>query len=185
MTVKWERFSGSTDIFAVRLSFIPDPDQSLAADVDDAASWGALQIWVEGQNLCSHVDQGEVLQSVHWYLLPFLEWLADVWNPLPHEEKLPNSNTAESAATALAVTRVAPPLVAEADVLVWEEEWYEWRMRHAIRAARTGGLFPNVVFRRLRDLIEVSWEDERLAGTPRGFHFSAGTGVARLAPPLR
>jgi Zn-dependent peptidase ImmA (M78 family) len=184
VTVKWERFCGSTDLFAVRLSFMPDPDQNLAADVDEAASWGALQIWIDGQNLCAHVDQGEVLQSVHWYLLPFLEWLADAWNPLLHEEKLPNRNAAESAALALAATRTAPPLATEADSLAWDEEWYEWRARHALRTARNGGLLPNVVFRRLRDLVEVSWEDEHLAGTPQGFHFSAARGVVRVAPEL-
>jgi Zn-dependent peptidase ImmA (M78 family) len=43
---------------------------------------------------------------------------------------------------------------------------------------------PNVVFRRMRDLVEISWEDERLVGTPPGFHFSAASGVARVAPDL-
>jgi Zn-dependent peptidase ImmA (M78 family) len=161
---------------------MPDPHPGAPADDDDAASWGALQIWADGQNLCAHVDQGEVLQSVHWHLLPFLEWLADSWNGLLHEEKLPNRNTEASAANALASTRVAPPLATEADTLLWDEEWYGWRTRHALRTARAGGLLPNIVFRRLRDLVEISWIDEDLAGTPQGFHFSAAGGVYTAAP---
>jgi hypothetical protein len=63
MTIRWERFEGSTDLFAVRLSFLVDPDRAGATDSDEAVSWGSFQIWVEGQNLCSHVDQGENFSS--------------------------------------------------------------------------------------------------------------------------
>ncbi|MDX5456572.1 ImmA/IrrE family metallo-endopeptidase [Micromonospora tulbaghiae] len=182
MTVRWERFAGSTDSFAVRLAFMPDPDQGVGADPADAASWGAIQFWVNGQNLCAHVDQGEMLQSAHWYLLPLLEWFAENWNPLLHEEKLPNRNIAETAAEALELTRNAPPLAGETETVSWEEERYEWRARHAIRAARSGGLLPNIIIRRLRDLIEVSWNDEPLAGTPDGFRYSCANGAALLHP---
>jgi hypothetical protein len=108
MTVRWERFTGSTDIFAVRIAFTPDPDIGAAADPEESASWGSFQLWARGQNLCAHVDQGEVLQSTHWYMLPLLEWLADNWNALLHEEKLPNRNSADTAVDALSTTRFAP-----------------------------------------------------------------------------
>ncbi|KAB1095191.1 ImmA/IrrE family metallo-endopeptidase [Micromonospora aurantiaca] len=182
MTVRWERFAGSTDSFAIRLAFMPDPDKGAGADPSDAASWGAIQFWVNGQNLCTHIDQGEVLQNAHWYLLPLLEWLAENWNPLLHEEKLPNRNIAETAAEALELTRNAPPLAGEAETVSWEEERFEWRARHAIRSARSGGLLPNIVIRRLRDLIEISWNDEPLAGTPDGFRYSCTNGAALLPP---
>lgn len=182
MTVRWEKFTGRTDVFAIRLSFSPDPDQGVAINADEAASWGRLQLWVKGQNLCAHVDQGELLEGIHWYMLPLLEWLADVWNPLLHEERLPNRNVGDTAAESLSLTRNVPPLAAEIDIATWEEEWYEWRRRHALRAARSGGLFPNIVFRRLHDYIEISWDDERSAGTPSGFRFSLGQGSALLDP---
>jgi len=182
MTVRWERFAGSTDSFAVRLAFIPDPDAGVAIDPADAASWGAIQIWVQGQNLCAHVDQGEVLQSAHWYLLPLLEWFAENWNPLLHEEKLPNRNSSETAVAALEATRNPPALAGEAETVAWEEEQYEWRSRHSLRTARAGGLLPNIIIRRFRDLIEISWNDEPLAGTPAGFRYSATNGTALLYP---
>ncbi len=171
MTVRWETFAGSTDTFAVRLAFMPDPDAGTAAHPDEAAAWGAFQLWVDGQNLCAHIDQGEILQNAHWYLLPLLEWLVESWNALLHEEKLPNRNAAESAIGTLVVTRNPPPLAGAAESVAWEEEWYEWWRRHALRAARSGGLFPNVVIRRMRDFIEISWDDEPLAGTPIGFQY--------------
>jgi Zn-dependent peptidase ImmA (M78 family) len=182
MTVRWEKFAGDTDVFAIRLSFSPDPDQGLAAHPDEAASWGSLQLWVKGQNLCAHVDQGELLLGVHWYMLPFLEWLVEVWNPLLHEERLPNRNVGDVAVESLAYTRNAPALAAELDIYAWEQEWYDWYARHALRAARDGGLFPNVVLRRLHDYIEVSWDDEPPAGAPSGFRFSLAKGSALLDP---
>ena len=182
MTVRWEKFSGSTDIFAIRLSLIPDPDDGIAIDSDESASWGRLELWVNGQNLCSHVEQGELFQGVHWYMLSFLEWIADSWNPLLHEEKLPNRNIGDSAVESLTITRNPPALAAELDIVAWEQEWYEWNGRHALRAARNGGLFPNIVLRRLHDYIEISWDGELPAGSPPGFRFNLSQGSALLDP---
>ena len=43
------------------------------------------------ENLCAHREDGEQVDSVHWYLLPLIEWFADNWNPLLHEERLPRT----------------------------------------------------------------------------------------------
>ncbi|MER7165401.1 ImmA/IrrE family metallo-endopeptidase [Micromonospora sp. NPDC000207] len=180
--VRWERFAGNEDSFAVRLAFMPDPDEGVGADPVDAASWGSVEFWVHGQNLCAHVDQNETLRSAHWYLLPLIEWFAANWNPLLHEEKLPNRNIAETAAEALELTRFAPPLAGEAETLAWEKERYQWRGRHAIRKARSGGLFPNLVIRRVRDLVELSWNAQPLAGAPYNFRYSSAQGSALLTP---
>lgn len=182
MTVNWEKFAGSTDLFAIRLSFSPDPDEGIAIGREESASWGRLQLWVKGQNLCAHVDQGELIQGIHWYLLPFLEWVANSWNPLLHEERLPNRNIGDSAAESLAVTRNAPALASEVDISEWDQEWYDWYQQHSLRAARNGGIFPNIVFRRLRDHIEVSWDGELPAGTPTGFRFNLARGSELLDP---
>jgi len=182
MTVTWERFAGNTEVFAVRMSFMPDPDDGYGATQEESASWGALQLWVGGHNLCAHTDQGEVLQGAHWYLLPLLEWVIMNWNPLLHEERLPNTNSAESAVAALSMWRNAPPLAGEAESLTWEQAAYDWWSRHTLRSARSGGLVPNVFIRRLRDLVEVSWNDDPAAGTPRGFTYSATSGRMLLDP---
>ncbi|MGH3812370.1 MAG: ImmA/IrrE family metallo-endopeptidase [Pseudonocardiaceae bacterium] len=184
MTIKWERFAGNTDTFAARITFMPDPDAGMGADPEDAASWGKFELWVDGQNLCAHVDQGEILQGAHWYLLPLLEWLGENWNAFLHEEKLPNRNSGTTAVAALGVTRMVPALAGETETVAWEEEWHDWWTRHALRAARSGGLLPNVIFRRLRDLIEVSWNDEPVAGTQADLRYSVANGVSLVEPEL-
>ncbi|MGH3566320.1 MAG: ImmA/IrrE family metallo-endopeptidase [Pseudonocardia sp.] len=182
MTVKWERFAGDTDIFAIRLAFMSDPDVGSFADPEDAASWGAFQLWINGQNLCSYVDQGEILHSAHWYLLPLLEWFVENWNAILHEERLPNRSSSGTAVAALGSTRTAPALAGEMETIAWDEERYGWRTRHALRSARAGGLLPNVVIRRVRDFIEFSWDDEPVAGAPVGFRYNASAGVALIDP---
>jgi Zn-dependent peptidase ImmA (M78 family) len=182
MSLMWERLAGSTDRFAVRMSLLTDPDRGRGADEETSLSWGAIQLWIEGQNVCAHVDQSETLTSVHWYLLPFLEWLTDSWDPLFHEERLPIKNSGDDAASALFETRFAPRLADDVESFRWEEGWYEWYQRHSLRAARDGGLFPNVYIRRFRDRIELSWDEEPLPGALDDFSFLASRGMARLKP---
>ena len=185
MTVQWERLVGDTSRFAVRLAFAPDPDDGRATAPDVSASWGSFQLWVDGRNLCAHSEEGERIESVHWYLLPLMEWLARNWNPLLHEERLPVKNEGRNAWAALRSTRFPPAALAmDADrVAIWEEHWHGWWRRHALRAASDGGLFPDVVFRRFRDAVEISWGDVRSAGMPAEFDFLECSQRAVHLPP--
>ena len=185
MPVQWERFVGDTSRFAIRLAFAPDPDDGRAAAPDVSRSWGSFQLWVDGRNLCAHSEEGERIESVHWYLLPLMEWLARNWNPLLHEERLPVKNQGGDAWASLRNTRFPPAALAmDADrEAAWEERWHDWWSRHALRAASDGGLFPDVVFRRLRDVVEISWGDVRSTGMPAGFSFLECSRRAVRLPP--
>ena len=73
MATRWERLEGDPGVFATRMAFAPDPDGGRYIDPETGLSWGSFQIWVEGRNLCSHLEEGERIDSAHWYLLPLLE----------------------------------------------------------------------------------------------------------------
>src|SRR5689334_1321082 len=188
MSVRWTRLAGDTAVFAVEISFVQDPDDGAAQDPDVAASWGKLKLWVGGRNLASHSVGGELSDGVTWYLLPLLEWLAENWEPLLHEERLPVRNEADCAATSLQET--APPYErTTAETAQWELAWDAWWRRHSLQAAREGGLFPEIILRRLRDRIEASWGTAPPAGSRPGFVFPVTDGYARfpveyLARPL-
>jgi len=148
------------------------------------ASWGAFEIWVNGVNLCSHLEEGGILPSVSWHLLPLFEWLIENWDALLHEERLPVRNVESDAWSSIQRTAF-PPYFVEKDtgrLSAWEQAWSSWWRRHALRAARDGGLFPDVVFRRLRDDIEVSWGPTPLAGMPEHYRFTCDRGRATVAP---
>lgn len=179
MNVRWERLAGDTSVFAIRIAFADDPSPGRMSE-DVAPSWGALTIWANGANLTAHtVDGPPTSESVHWYLLPFLEWIAESWNPLLHEERLPCRVAGYDAAYSLAQTSFPP---SGKDECAWEDEWQSWWKRHALQASRDGGLFPDIVLRRYRDQVEVSWRNSPPAGAPDKLLFLAAQGHARLGP---
>lgn len=185
MATRWERLAGDTSVFALRIAFSPDPDEGYGVNRETSLSWGCFEIWVEGRNLCAHLEDGERIDSVHWYLLPLIEWFVRNWNPLLHEERLPARNNGDTAWASLRATRFPPPAVETDDEKAsqWEAAWQFWWARHAIRSASEGGLFPDIILRRLRDSVEVSWGPARGEGTPHHFSFlDSEKGTSRLAP---
>ena len=103
------------------------------------------------------------------------------WNPLLHEERLP-CEAADEAWTGLRGTRFPPPALDEGQESDWESAWHGWWSRHAIQAAREGGVFPDVIFRRFQDSIEISWGDSRSQGVPNHVNFALRPGVVRFEP---
>ena len=183
MTIRWERLEGDTSVFALRMAFAPDPDGGRYIDPDVGLSWGSFQIWVEDRNLCTHLEEGERVESVHWYLLPLLEWFTRQWNPLLHEERFPIRTEDDIGWTSLHATRFPPRAIEDDDrrASEWESAWQDWWMRHALRAAREGGLFPDVVIRSFRgDSVEVSWGPIRSEGAMYRFDATESTGFSRL-----
>jgi hypothetical protein len=168
----WEMKAGDPAAFCFRIAFTPNPDGvDNRASADERDSWGNFTIWAGGENLCAHVEQGEELRATHWHMLPLLEWLADNWDPLLHEERLPLRNVGTSAAESVAKNRQPPATLKPINEFDWLDDWSEWWNRHSIRAARGGGLFPDVYLRRYRDRLEISTGAESLPGTPSDFRF--------------
>ena len=181
MATHWERLAGDTSEFAIKIAFLDDQDEGQGASTDMSLSWGAFQIWVNGWNLCAHLEEGERVESAHWYLLPLLEWFVREWNPLLHEERLP-CEVADEAWTGLRETRFPPPALDEDEESAWESSWHGWWSRHAIQAAREGGIFPDVILRRFQDSVEVSWGNSRSQGVPNHVGFALRPGAARFEP---
>ena len=185
MSVGCERLAGDTSEFALRIGFSPDPDAGQGIDPEVGISWGSFQIWIEGRNLCAHNEDGSRVDSVHWFLLPLMEWLVRNWNPLLHEERFPVPNEHDTGWESLRATRFPPPAIENDDerAAAWERKWQSWWTRHALCSAREGGLFPDVILRRLRDSIEISWGPARSAGMPDHFSFLESVpGVSLLEP---
>lgn len=179
----WGKFLGDKSRFAIGIDFRPDPDDGEGTTPEDSGSWGTFALWVGGANLCAHYEEGELIDAVHWYVLPLLEWFAENWEPLFHEERLPFSDDAPNGATHFQQKQRTPLGLSDEDALAYDERLYEWRQRHSIQACREGGIFPDITLRRWRELVEVSWDEIRLPGIPSGFTFVASGGTTRLPPP--
>ena len=167
MSLWHRRLVGSIDDFAIELSFADDPDEGAFAPEAEATSWGAFRLYIKGREPTAAIGpNNEDLQGVWWYWLPLLEWITHNWDPLLHEARFPVPQEGISAADRL--FRSSNRLVySRAD---WRMPISEFQERHAIITAREGGIFPNIVFTRAGNDIEVSWDDaDRPGGGPVRF----------------
>lgn len=168
----WQLQVGDPTRLAISVAFTPDPDgPEIASTQDESESWGSFTVWVDGENLCAHHELGELVDSCHWYLLPLIEWLADNWNALFHEERLPLQNSGASASESLTETKKPPLSLKDIDEFDWMADWASWWRRHNVRAARAGGVFPDLYVRRYRAQLEISVGVESLPGVPIGHSF--------------
>ncbi len=182
----WSASFGRRTDLMIRFDILGDPE--VVGEQDDyQASWGAFQLWVDGVNLCRHEELGEPMESIHWYLLPLFQWLAENWDPLFHEEQIAlresiGSQFPESGATLLRENAAAPYRIDGESLDHWESTWYSWWKRHHLWSARDGGLLPSVTMRRYREAIEVSWLPDAPAGAPQFYRFLNSGGVFRSDP---
>ena len=180
---------GDPSRFAIDIEFLADPHGGRGAQPAQAASWGAFRIWVHCRNLCEHRAGGALHDAVVWYLLPFLTWLAESWDPLFHEQRLPEATQTRDARRAyLGAVRATlgdpDPHVEQRAVL-----WQQWWSRHSLRSCREGGLFPDLFVRRVLDFAELSWGNQEVPGAPEDCYFTAPNdvrylNVAEVAEPL-
>jgi hypothetical protein len=168
----WEMQAGDPTTFSFTLGFAANPhgDDDRAAH-EESLSWGHFSIWANGENLCTHIEQGDSLDAAHWYMLPLMEWIVENWDSLLHEERLPLRNAGSSAAMSMARTRLPPPSVKEFDEFEWLDRWAAWWYRHSVRASSPGGVLPDVYFRRCRDRLELSTGAEPLLDIPSDVFF--------------
>jgi Zn-dependent peptidase ImmA (M78 family) len=181
---------GSPERFEIAVRWIEDREPRERRPTHGGWSTGELRLTVAHHVVTQNHFGGSHSDSIKWYLLPVFEWLATNWASLLHEERFGwHENSAAPAATAvfLALRR-----------LIDEEESFgpdnysevqAWWSRHALRAADASALFPDVVFRRLRDEIEISWTGRQPSHAPDGFRFAlipgaATLSVAEVAAPL-
>ncbi len=184
MRTTYKKLVGDTSRFAIQIAFARSSEVPPSGPPDLDASWGSFQIWVDGRNLCEHQEIDDRVDAVHWNLLPIFEWIATNWEPLFHEERLPVDVAGATAWESLKNSRF-PPAARQRnseEASNWEQQWSSWWQRHALQACREGGIFPDIVFRRWRSQIEISWGPTKVAGQPEHFQFSHSEGLSRLAP---
>ena len=180
-SVTWRYLTGDTASFAMELALIVDDVDDWMVDPDERQSWGALSIWVGGANVCEHVVQGENLRSVHWYLLPVVEWLLDQWDPLLHEERMPVPAAGPTAARGSQRAALLAELQAETGQGIELAQAVEaWTERHSLRAGVPGAVVPDLYMRRDGDCVEFSIGAEPVPGADWGVAFAQRRAVERI-----
>lgn len=168
--------------FEIAVRWIEDREPRGRRPLHGGWSSGELRLTVCGHVLTEHRHHDRELSGARWYLMPVFEWLSRNWAALLHEEHFAwRENGATPAATAvfLALGRFIGGSGDESDDVYSRVQ--AWWSRHALRAADPSALFPDVVFRRLVDDIEISWTARQPAHAPAGFRYTLNPGAATLA----
>jgi Zn-dependent peptidase ImmA (M78 family) len=178
VSTTWGRLGGQTQSFAVEVRLIDDPDPVGSVDPDESASWGALQLWVNGTNVMAHREADETMTSLHWYLLPIFEWLVDNWDAILHEERLPLPDVVDgiSGIEWMAQQR----LVSEELEDLLDGQVRAWWQRHNLAVGALGSILPPTIIRRWGDMVEISMSDRRQVGAPE--HVVFGDHIVERVP---
>ena len=165
---------GDRTKFALAFRFCDDPDPGSRPELH--ASWGALQIWINGLNITTGVTaSGQAVDSAECPLLPVAEWFLKNWDALFHEGRLPTEDCVSSSAE-----WHANVLYSEMDELKVEallDQRFAWWSRHGLGAALPGFRIPDVHFRRRDADVEISWSDTEWRDLRPGVQLSVHPGV--------
>jgi hypothetical protein len=172
--------AGDTNELAVAFALLPDPDpERVASSV--RGSWGRFELWVAGRNLTEHRDRAEGLhEAVTWYLRPAIRWLVGLRQSVLRDLAPPLPVRVDRGTEYLAHAP-APEWIPEAKAQRRDQSLWRWRQRHALSAARRGGIFPEIVFRRVGDEVEISWDADR-APSRSGSRFLEARGGTSITP---
>lgn len=179
----YSRQFGDTETFALTFSLGRDPHPLGDPAMD--ASWGGLSVWVRGRCLTRSVaTESGVSDEVRWNLLSVLRWLSASAVRLLNEEPFPHPSPVEKVPDACAWfndTESPPWTLSASDESDWFLARSDWRQHHALRSAAPDVALPNIVFRRLGDFLEVSWDNEAWGTVRPGLSFVERRGVALVS----
>ena len=171
---------GDRRTFAIEARRLPDPDASTTSD-SRAWSFGEFRIYLRERCLTRHTAPGGVRDEIRWYLAPIFDWLSRVWLPLFHEQHFPPAvGTHEHPIIRFEQGERLLLDDLSADASSRRSEMQGWRMRHSFWSAASGGVLPNLWFRRQSDLCEISYDPGVTVGAPRAFEFQFSRGAVLL-----
>jgi len=175
---------GSPDRFEIAARWSADQERRERLPMNEGWSTADLRITVGNQVLTEHRHRGQSRNYLSWYLSPVIDWLIASWTWLLHEEGYAWVDKAGGPAALATLSALERTIASssESDRELYRSTQAWWR-RHALRAADSSALYPDIYFRRVADDIEVSWLDRQPAYAPDGFALALSPGYATL--PVR
>ena len=136
-------------------------------DATEASAWAGLAVWVDGRNLCRHVegDSGDLRDCFFVPLGPIADWIVRSFPAIAFEERAEFLPTPRQLHSAVRGWAERAPLDG-----VSEDEWIDAReafwSRHFLMAGAEGARLPNLALHREDPTLVVSWEQPRFVSPP-------------------
>ena len=146
-------------------------------DPQDESVWGALAIWVAGQNLSEHRRHGtdRFRDDLHIPLLPLARWAAGARTALCFEERFPLGAGTSPHEELDRWSDGRPPNGISEDA--WLDRRDAWWSEHFTGAATADVIAPSIGIVRNDDRALVSWRAARLPRPDRVFMRPVGADV--------
>jgi len=172
---------GAPERFEIAVRWTRDAESRAHRPAAHGWSMGDLRITVANRTLTHSSRGGRQQKHVGWYLGPVFDWIASNWVDLLHEEDF-TWRERSGAPAVVACHRALDRTIGEKDPIgrASYRSTQAWYLRHALRSASEGGLFPDLFIRRLADDIELSWSSEPPTFAPDGIGFAVEPGQARF-----
>lgn len=172
---------GTPSQFEIAASWSEDLEPRARLPLKEGWSTGRLRITVGYQVLTEHYFNGELHNSLCWYLSPVIEWFIQNWTWIFHEERYAWPDRYGHPA-ALATLSELDRTIASPDESERNEyqHIHAWWHRHALRASDSSAVYPDIHFRRQLDNVEISWHARQPEHAPQGFSLTLAPGFALL-----
>jgi hypothetical protein len=180
---------GDRELFSIAISLGRDPHVRGPTSLD--ASWGGLTIWARNRCLTRSVSsEGGTSDEIRWNLLSILQWLIEVGIQLINEEPFPlaiRSRRVRDGCEWFNDSEIPLLTLNDEEEDSWFQARSEWRRRHGLRRAADDAALPNIVFRRVGEFLEISWDNERWGASRPDLSFveRRGTELVSVASASR
>jgi len=168
---------GNRKKFCIKYELIQDPDTDVSPLL--SASWGKIELWVAGRNLTRALIRQEETTSAEVYLLPIAEWFVDNWDMIFHEERLPEQGAFPNASDwhIQGIKKLSTSNPDFDERLKLRQIWYK---KHGLASCLEGFQFPDLIFRRYENVMELSWDNFEQEQLPSNVRLSEKSGNAYL-----
>jgi hypothetical protein len=165
---------GNSDKFAIHYKLITSPFKEKGIL---EKTWGKFELWVDGKEVCKFQRNNKVY-TYEYNLIYLVEWLCNNLQYILTHESFPlpveGSNSIELINRANEFESED-----EDEIYNWFKSKQEWEFKHSWFSSRGGSFLPEVFFRRVKNQIEICWENE-ITYIAEGVHFINTKGVANV-----
>ena len=125
---------------------------------DEEDTWGSIQVWVNGENLCQFKDGKQIYE--HEGDLQYIpEWFCDKIEYILGYDAYPLPIKGESL---LEIDNIARAY--ESDDFMEDDLWWgainRWTLNHCWLSSRDGSVFPSIFFWRFDEKnMDISWDN--------------------------
>lgn len=141
---------------------------------DVMQTWGIFQMWVNNESICTF-SIGDMIKEYEWELIYIIEWLSKNKNNILIEEQFPLPVDGQNS---IELYSNSGDFDSDDDDEFdsWFEKRQDWHFRHSWYSNNGGSYLADIMFRRVKDTIEIAWDNSDLFDeikfiNPRGLYY--------------